>query len=214
MKNRTTRKFTGNILQIIMYLLSTYRKISPIHLNYIKKEVTDMHYDPVTPVDNIFNKIEDILEYGDMENCPYSQLHAISKAYNIVNKTGKFRGSIKYWNCFPLIQKTWIAFKTNLREAHLELTKTVELTLGESGYGKANLVEDIVSRLSAEFQYQANMVNGTPPKDPAPPITGTIELLQQVLVHNQELMRLISDKYGKSGRKNTSRPPTHSTGPC
>ena len=149
-----------------------------------------------------------------MENCPYSHPQAISNAYNIINKTGKFWESIKYWNCLPLIQKTWIAFKTNLREAHLELTKTVELTLGESGYGKANLVEDIVSRLSAEFQYQANMVNGTPPKDPAPPITGTIELLQQVLVHNQELMRLISDKYGKSVRKNTNRPPTPFTGPC
>ena len=74
----------GNIRKIVAYLLSMYGKISPSHLNNFKKEVTDMHYDPVTLVDNIFNKIEDFLEYWDMENCPYSQPQAISKAYNIL----------------------------------------------------------------------------------------------------------------------------------
>ena len=49
-----------------------------------------MHYDPVTPFNNILNNIEDLLKYRDMENCPYSQPQAISKAYNILNKTGKF----------------------------------------------------------------------------------------------------------------------------
>ena len=49
-----------------------------------------MHYDPVTPVDNIFNNIEDLLKYGDMENLPYSHPQEISKAYNILNKNGNF----------------------------------------------------------------------------------------------------------------------------
>ena len=64
----------------------------------------------------------------------------------------------------------WITFKTHFCEAHQKLTKTGELTLKESGYGQANLVEDIVIRLSEEFQHQSNMVNITPPKDPEPPI--------------------------------------------
>ena len=55
----------GNIHQIVTYLVSTYRKISPSHLNNFEEEVTDMHYDPVTPVSNIFNKIEELLEYRD-----------------------------------------------------------------------------------------------------------------------------------------------------
>ena len=66
MKNCTNIQFTGNIRQIFTYLLSTYGKISPSHLRNFEKEVTDMHYDPVTPVENIFNKIEDLLEYGYM----------------------------------------------------------------------------------------------------------------------------------------------------
>ena len=56
--NRTTGKFTGNIRDIFAYLLATYGKISPIYLDNFEKEVTEIHYDPVNPVDNIFNKIE------------------------------------------------------------------------------------------------------------------------------------------------------------
>ena len=137
-----------------------------------------MYYDPVNPVDFIFNNIEDLLEYGDMANCPYSHPRAIFKAYNILNKTAKFQDSIKSWNPLPLIHKTWIAFKTHFIESHLELTETVELTPKEAGYGQENLVEDIMSRLSAKFQYQANMVNRAPPEDPAPPISVVAELLQ------------------------------------
>ena len=36
-KNRTTVQFTGNIRQIFAYLLTTYGKISQIHLNYFEK---------------------------------------------------------------------------------------------------------------------------------------------------------------------------------
>ena len=43
------------------------RKISPNHLNDFEKEVTDIHYDPVTPVHHTFKKIEDPLDYEDME---------------------------------------------------------------------------------------------------------------------------------------------------
>ena len=67
MNNRTTENFTGNILQIVTYLLSTYGKISPSHLKDFEKEVIYMHYDPVTPAEKNFNKIEDIFEYRDME---------------------------------------------------------------------------------------------------------------------------------------------------
>ena len=62
MKNFTTGKFTGNTRQIVAYLFSMYGKISPSHFDDFKKEVTDMHYDPVTLVDKFFNNIEDLLE--------------------------------------------------------------------------------------------------------------------------------------------------------
>ena len=106
MKERSTGQFTGHVQQILEYLLVTYVKISPSQLNEFDKEVSEMHYDPVTPVNNVFNKIEDLLEYGDMATCPFTQPQAMSKAYNILNKTGKFRESIKEWNRRPALQHT------------------------------------------------------------------------------------------------------------
>jgi hypothetical protein len=113
-----------------------------------------MHYDPVTPVDNIFNKIEDSLKYGDLTHCPFSQPQAIAKAYNLINCTGKFCEAIKAWNRLPLLQKTWINFKTHFCEAHLELTEMGELTIEQAGYRQVNLVEDIVNCLLIGFNHQ------------------------------------------------------------
>ena len=38
-----------------------------------------MHYGTVTPVDNILNKIEDLLEYGYLAHFPYYQPQVITK---------------------------------------------------------------------------------------------------------------------------------------
>ena len=61
-KNLTTGQFMVSIRQIFAYLLATYGKMSPRYLNDLKKEVTEMNYDPVTPVNKVFNKVEDILK--------------------------------------------------------------------------------------------------------------------------------------------------------
>jgi uncharacterized phage-associated protein len=218
-KNRETGQFTGDIRQIFTYLLNTYGKISPSQLSEFEKEVTNMHYDPVSPVDNIFNKIEDLLEYGDLANCPFSQPQAIGKAYNLINRTGKFREAIKAWNHLPAVQKTWINFKTHFREAHLELTETGELTIEQAGYGQANMVNEIVERLSTQLYCQgANMMHEeknddqpdtAPATDNANHAT-TDNILQQVLTQNQELMRMLASN---AGPRRQNRRPRPSTGP-
>jgi uncharacterized phage-associated protein len=217
MKNRETGQFTGNVRQIFTYLQNTYGKISPSQLSQFEQEVSEMPYDPVTPVDNIFNKIEDLLEYGDLAQCPFSQPQAIAKAYNIINKTGKFRESVKAWNRLPAVQKTWINFKTHFREAHLELTETGELTVEQAGYGQANLVNEIVNRLSAEFNHQANMTSDhTQTSDDESQVdtanhATTDTILQQVLAQNQELMRMLTTPaFSRRNNRRTGRP---STGP-
>ena len=73
-------QFTGNTCDIFAYFFATYGIISLVHLNNFEKEVIEMHYDPVTQVYNIFNHVEDLLEYRDMGNCPYSHLQEIPKA--------------------------------------------------------------------------------------------------------------------------------------
>jgi hypothetical protein len=73
MKNRNTGQFTGTIYQILVYLQNTCGKISPGQLSAFEKEVTEFHYDPITPIDIVYNKVEDLVEYGELANNPYSQ---------------------------------------------------------------------------------------------------------------------------------------------
>lgn len=64
-------------------------------------------------------------------------------------------------------------------EAHVELIQTRKLTLEQAGCRQANLMEDIVIRLSANFQHHPNMVNTEPSEDSEPKIAiGTGEILQ------------------------------------
>ena len=91
--------------------MNTYGNISPSQHSDLEKYFTKMHYDSVTPFNNIFNNIEDLLECVDLVHCPHSQPQVIEKSYILINHTNKFRESIKSWNCIPAIQKTWINFK-------------------------------------------------------------------------------------------------------
>ena len=216
-RDRNTGQFTGNVLQILQYLQNTYGTISPSQLAVFQKEGTEMHYDPVTPVDNIFNKIENLLEYGELAHCPFSQLQTIAIAYNLINKTGKFRESVQAWNRLTLIQQNWIAFKQHFRDAHLELQETGELTLEEAGYGQAALVEDIVTRLAAEMNL---IISELPPANTAlegsPAATTnhstTDTFLQKLITQNQEMMRVIANN-AKVTSNGTPKTPLVSTGP-
>ena len=218
MRDRNTGQFTGNVLQVLQYLQNTYGTISPSQLAVFQKEVTEMHYDPVTPVDNIFNKIEDLLEYGELAHCPFTQLQAIALAYNIINKTGKFRETVKSWNRLTLVQQNWIGFKQHFRDAHLELQETGELTLEGAGYGQAALVEDIVTRLAAEMNLitselpPAETTLEVPPAATANHST-TDTFLQQLITQNQEMMRVIASNANVAGGRGTPRTPRVSTGP-
>lgn len=65
-RNHTTGQFNGNVLQILQYLQLNYSKISPSQLADFESEIVHMHYDLTSPpIDNVFNNIEDLLEYGD-----------------------------------------------------------------------------------------------------------------------------------------------------
>ena len=61
----------------------------------------------------------------------------------------------------------------------------------EAGYGQANLVEDIVSRLSAQLQYQANLVE----EETAPPLPLTIMEAAIVMVDVPLQPALVLDSF-------------------
>jgi hypothetical protein len=189
MRNRTTGQFTGTIYQLLQYLLTVYGKIAPSQLLHLEQETKTFAYDPSTPVDVVFNQVEDLVEYGEMANCTFTMNQTVNIAYAILNCTTKFKESIKTWNRLPALQRTWIAFKIHFRTAHNELQETGELTMEDAGYHQANLIEAIAT-IVAELQPATSSASPAPIAAQAnesilPTIVAQMQQMQQMMAAMQ-----------------------------
>ena len=66
--NRITRQLPPDIREIYLYLFRIYGKIKPEFLLQRKNEVEKKRYDMADPIDQIFNKIEDLAELGELSD--------------------------------------------------------------------------------------------------------------------------------------------------
>ena len=181
-----------------------------------------MTYDPVNPIEQFFNRIEDLVDYGELACNTYTQIQAISKAYNILNKTGVFKDYIKTWKRRPAVEHIWINFKEHFRQGHDELQETDDLTLQNAGYGNANLVDEIVNHVTNDIQAHLNVIQGHPPSLPPAPASPepapepaaqhvtTNAIVNQLIQQNQEMMRLL---VAANNNHTIHRRPRPSTGP-
>ena len=152
LRNRTTGQFTGNLLEILTYLKELYGKITPGELGEMYNDTYNFVYNPSTPVEVIFNKVEDLLEYSQLAGNTYSPNQLIALGYNILNKSGKFRDGIKEWNRTLPRHKNWMAFKQHFRQAYEELKETGDLVMEQTDYHQANLVSEIMNQLDIKLQ--------------------------------------------------------------
>ena len=199
-KNRATGQFNGTLVQIIQHLRTTYGKISPAQLIAYEAEVTNMTYDPTTPVDLIFGKIDDLLMYGEFANCPFTATQAITKGYHILNNCGNiYNDYLRSWNRIQENQKTWNRFKMHFRQAYNELEATNALSISDLGFGAANLMDEVVDRLSAELLLRAKHTPDNVPIQSTPVANATDRNpLQELLNQNRELIRCLTEVNNKS----------------
>ena len=115
--DRHSQSLTGTITQILEFLLETYGYVSTAMLESKEESFKNLDYHPRQPVDLVFNTIEDLVDYAEMANTPFSQSQTIAKAYSKFNKTGLLIIAINEWNRKPSIDKTWIGLKTHFRKA-------------------------------------------------------------------------------------------------
>ena len=105
---------------LIQHLIVTYRKIYPSQLINIKQNKKSMHYNTQTLIDSVFNHVQDLLEYGELDISPYNQIQTTNISYIIINKTQNFQDAIKTWNWMSPIQKNCINFRTHFCTAQRE----------------------------------------------------------------------------------------------
>ena len=113
--NRQTNSITLSICGIIQHLYDTYGNIAPKSLQDYKDRTKQMMFDPIQPIDNVFNAVVNLADYADAARAPYSQQQTINTTYNVlahIGKNGKWMmSSFRYSACVnPYIQSTLYLF--------------------------------------------------------------------------------------------------------
>jgi hypothetical protein len=128
--------------------------------------------------------MEDLVEHGEMARCTHTMAQTINIACSVLNRTTKFRDSIKIWNRRPTLHKTWISFKLHFREAHDEPQETGEYT---GGHHQANLTEAIANRVA---ELQTPCQESAPAPAPAMPAPDT--MLPAIVAQMQQMQQMMA----------------------
>ena len=147
LRDPNTNAINRPLRGIIQHLLDGYGNVTAQQLADETDKIQTCVFDPVQPIDTVFALIETLKLLAEHGKAPFTSFQIINFAYNIVNKTHKFKSDIKMWNLRPANQKTWLNFKLQFRQAQKELRETDDLRLDEH-FQHANLVQDIVLGLS------------------------------------------------------------------
>lgn len=146
LRNRVTNSIDREIGQILTYFKNKYGKVKQLTLQQETIRVQTMTYNPLDPIETVYNEIEDLAELAEAAQTPFSQDQIVSMGYDILNKNGKFKTSIGTWIARPIADKTWVHFKTHFSDAYEILEETGELTLDDSQFThQANMIHEAVT---------------------------------------------------------------------
>ena len=76
----------------------------------------------MTPLDNVFNAVENLMDFAVAAGIPYINKQVVTFAYMILLKTGKFGSYIRDWNKKPFNNQTWMNFKSHFCNGLNELS--------------------------------------------------------------------------------------------
>ena len=144
LKDRHTNTITVPLTDIILYLFRNYGRVTPATLVEEEQKVLQWIFDPHLPIVLVFNKVNDLMDLASAAGAPYTANQLINFGYVIINKTGKFTTGIREWNRLPENQKTWETFMLHFTTAHRELRESGELTVSETPFQTANLIQEVV----------------------------------------------------------------------
>lgn len=110
-RNRATNTLQGTVYGILEHLQSSYGSVTPQMLEDKEIHLRAMTYNPSMPIDTVFNAVEDLAKFADLDRLPMTEPHTIARAYIIINKTRRFKAAITEWNRTTTATQTWVSFK-------------------------------------------------------------------------------------------------------
>ena len=179
LRDRTTNSINVPVFDVLDYLGNTYGNVTEEMLQEREERVSRMSYSLSQPIDLIFNALDDLADYAELSNTPFSERQIIGKAFMILNRTQRFQQPLLSWKRRAHLQQTWTNFKTFFRTAHNELRSVSNFTLEEAQrhQERANLVAEVVQGIQNAlpptiFDQSAPPASETPaenpPQTPAP----------------------------------------------
>ena len=239
LRNIDTDMINESIPEIFQYLQENYGQVKEEQLVEKEDEVHQYIYDPQLSVDKVFSKITLFQDLCVITNNDHTDNQLVQMAYLIFNRTRAFVDALKKWNSKETSTKTFATFKKHMREEHQALKQVGALTLQDSSFYQANMVQhqDLQARIdeqvkssliSALADYQEEISKEPPPLvSPQENITGTMNniiedntakiLLQMIKKLSEKIEKLTPQPTQKNINPKTGRPYRrycHSCGCC
>ena len=131
-----------DIPQMIEYLVKAYGQIRPEEFRSMKTEVEDYIFDPLLPIDVLFNKLEFFLDVADIVSKTVPDAKKVDIIYIILNRCGVFQDSLKKWNKKPAIDQTYDEMKKFFCQEQLDLDKVNALTKQDSSLNQVDFLNE------------------------------------------------------------------------
>jgi hypothetical protein len=218
LRNRSTNAITVHLHEVLTFLFLAYCKVTSTMLDDHETKAKQMTYDPQHPVDIVFNAIEDLHDLSHAANSVYTQQQLINMGHNKFLKTGTFKSAIRDWNKRPQVERTWVNFKAQFRQAQQELKETNGLEVGNAGFDQANLVKQVVDRFQAVMSpskeensmaddYMSSVANlATSQKELFPTLLQQMKEIQDMMQKMQQQMETPTNRHRRQiTRRNKSK---------
>ena len=139
---------SDSIPAIFEFLQSNYGRITEEELIQKEDDLHNYDYNPWQPVDKVFSQIALFQDLCAITNNDKTDKQLCQMAYLIFNRTRAFVDSLKKWNAKSAEDKTYSKFKKHMRDEHHALKQAGALTIKESSFYQANMIQQVLTQQS------------------------------------------------------------------
>ena len=143
-----TDMINETIPEIFDFLQLNYGRITEEELVQKEDDLRNYDYDPLKPVDKVFTQIALFQDLCAITNNDKTDRQLCQIGYLIFNRTRAFVDALKKWNATATADKTFAKFKKHMREEHHALKLVGALSIQESSFHQANMIQQVLTQQS------------------------------------------------------------------
>jgi hypothetical protein len=180
---------------VLTHLFVTYGRVNALQVRAKENAIFSMAYDISTPVDTVFDAIDDLADYAEFAQSPLTPQQMMDLAYMIFSKEPVLQPDLRAWNRLPTAHRTWATMVPHFREAQTDLSS---LPTAGPMFHQANTVANMTEAVAQ------CLLDSMPPAPYVEPPIETINaaITAPLLAQLQELTTLL-----RTGSGNTNSRP-------